>query len=134
MQAVNKAGAATLEKLTAGVEVGRSRKLDSAPGTYMAVVVERLSENTFSIAHYFEQNGDLVSDPDMEFWRSASGEWFPMNITHGAIGRYYRGLELEDGKPARLWKRTQADLAVFAGTWMANIRHQQRDALGKAAA
>ena len=33
---------------------------------YMQLYFERLDGNRLAIAHYFEQNGDLVPDPDME--------------------------------------------------------------------
>ena len=33
----------------------------------------------FSVAHYFEQNGDLVPDPDVVFVRAADG-WAPVSF------------------------------------------------------
>ena len=33
----------------------------------MYVSVEMLERSKYSIAHYWEQNGDLMRDPDMEF-------------------------------------------------------------------
>jgi len=32
---------------------------------YMDLIIERLGHDTVSIAHYYEQNGDLVADPEI---------------------------------------------------------------------
>jgi uncharacterized protein YqiB (DUF1249 family) len=40
-------------------------KLFKATG-FMDLHLESLSQRTVSLTHYFEQNGDLVPDPDME--------------------------------------------------------------------
>ena len=47
-----------------GRRAGRSKKF-KATGI-MDLHLESLSQNTVSLTHYFEQNGDLVPDPDME--------------------------------------------------------------------
>jgi hypothetical protein len=45
-----------------------------------------------SVAHYFEQNGDLMADPEMTFevnpadWQSAP--WRPASITQAPMGVY----------------------------------------------
>jgi len=33
---------------------------------FMDLVVERLGDNHYSLTHYYEMNGDLCPDPDME--------------------------------------------------------------------
>jgi hypothetical protein len=48
------------------------------------------------IAHYFEQNGDLIPDPDMEF-EVIDGEWSPVAIQL-AIGSYRRAVEYRNSK------------------------------------
>ena len=42
----------------------RYMKLRSEP--FMDLIIEKLDDNRISMAHYFLQNGDLMSDPDME--------------------------------------------------------------------
>ena len=42
---------------------------------FMDLHFEKSGENTFAMAHYFEQNGDLVPDPDMEIRVSRKREW-----------------------------------------------------------
>ena len=52
-----------LEKL--GVLTVESNVHAKSPG-FMDLVVERLGDNHYSLTHYYEQNGDLCPDPDME--------------------------------------------------------------------
>ncbi len=56
-------------------------------GSYMPLVIEK-HDSHIMLTHYFEQNGDLVPDPDMEFQISEDG-WYPVAIQF-AIGTYRR--------------------------------------------
>ena len=70
-----------LATLTRGLDDDNShRRIDNAPGTFMAVVVEKIGPARYSVAHYFEQNGDQVADPDLELVEQ-NGAWFPVAIT-----------------------------------------------------
>ncbi len=124
MRPISKAAQKVLDKLVADLEPGTSRKLDNAPGCYMALSVERLTENTFSMAHYFEQNGDLCPDPDMEFWLGLDGRFYPVSNTQ--VFGFRRVLTLgSDGQPESFSPKGQRELAAFAGTWLKNIKAQQ---------
>lgn len=126
MKPISKAAQKFLDTLVAGLEPGSSKKIDNAPGEYMALCVERLTEDRFSLAHYFEQNGDLVPDPDMELWRAPNGRVYPVNITQ-SFGGFRRVLTFgDDGKPASFSPRGQRELASFAALWFRNIKLQQR--------
>lgn len=46
------------------VPIGESVHLKSSG--FMDLIIERLGENHYSLTHYFESNGDLCPDPDME--------------------------------------------------------------------
>ncbi len=120
---INKAAQAVFTAIVEGLLPGQSRKLDNAPGTYMPLSVERLSENTFSLTHYYEQNGDLVPDPDMLFWRSSDGRFFPCHFQNALA--FVRSVELRNDVPVRFARSTQHDQATFAGKWLANIALQQ---------
>mgnify|MGYP001558193766 CR=1 FL=1 len=125
MKPINKAAQRIFDQLTAGLQPGQDRKLDNAPGAYMALHVERLTATTYSLAHYYEQCGDLVPDPDMEFWRAETGAVFPIAIQH-ATGYYSRAIEFDaDGKPAGIRPRTLRELCSFAAMWLKNIKAQQ---------
>lgn len=111
-----------LDALTAGLELGAARKVDH--GSYMAVHVDRLSESTYSIAHYYEQNGDLVCDPDGVFLKTSAG-WLPVTLQL-STGHYTVAVELDhDDKPTGWRPRQYRELASFAATWLKNIRSQQ---------
>lgn len=106
-------------------------KIENSKGRFMAVSVEKLESvdiagrkaTVYSIAHYYEQNGDLVPDPEMTF---AVSDVDPMHIwpmTFNTQRGERRGL-YRNG----VWRidaREQADEAVFAGIWMKNIKIQQ---------
>lgn len=101
-----------------------SRKLDNGRG-YMPACVQRIGPNRYSIAHYFEQNGDLVPDPDLELvcW---GGDWYPAAITMGPLGSYRRALTCDDaGRPDRYYPREYRDLRSFATVMIRNVREQQ---------
>src|SRR5690606_17824898 len=49
---------------------------------YQPLVIERHGE-MISVAHYFEQNGDLIADPDVELHYPS---WGPTGITQAPIG------------------------------------------------
>jgi len=60
---------------------------------YQRLVIERHG-GMISVAHYFEQNGDLIADPDVELHYPS---WTPTVITQAFFG--YRSKFIErDGK------------------------------------
>jgi hypothetical protein len=67
----------------------------------MPVCVERVEDTShgpvFSIAHYYEQEGDIVPDPDVTLLRAADGEFYPLSYQDGRV--YRRSAELgTDGR------------------------------------
>jgi hypothetical protein len=125
----------TFLRLIEGLPSGEARTIDNAPGTFMAVHIDHLrtfpAGSFYAVAHRYEQNGDLVPDPDVEFLvtddplRAGGKAVYPTAIDQ-ALG-YRRYVELgDDDRPARLDRAGQADLAAFCATWMHNIRDQQR--------
>jgi hypothetical protein len=71
------------------------------------------------VSHYFEQNGDLVPDPDMEFVDLGGADWLPVAIQH-STRLYCRASNLVDGK----WKfnlKIAMDLQSFARMWGKNL-------------
>lgn len=108
-------------------DVGNHRKLNHAPGVFMAVSVEHIGTHArgdlFSVAHYYEQNGDLMRDPEMVFLRSRDGQF---------IATYFRqdgGFPIEQESVSLAedtWRPTlQYEHAAFANAWLRNIARQQ---------
>lgn len=125
---VSKSARKVLELLVDGLdEPGASKKIDNAPGAFMAICVERIEETShglvYSVAHYYEQNGDLVPDPDITLLRSADGEFYPLSYQDGRV--YRVSAELNAHGCASLDRERQTDLAYFVGEWMRNMKAQQ---------
>ncbi len=85
-----------------------------------------------SIAHYFEQNGDLMADPDLVFevnpdedgplsWKT--GEWGPVSFTQHSTGTYQEAVILREGK-VMIAPRLVASLKSFARMWDRNLKAQ----------
>jgi len=70
----------------------------------MNLVIEKVGENRVSVAHYYTQNGDLMSNPEIVF-RIDRDRWIPVLYTqHPFIEQHNEdGLDL-DGFEAR-WNR-----------------------------
>ena len=125
MKHLNKSAQAIFETLTDGlVDVSESnfpekqthRTFGEDGGAFMAVHVERLARNLFSIAHYFEQNGDLCCDPDMTF--KTAGDKVEVCEFQQAIPPTYQ--RVDDLSPREI-----KSMVEFANQWMRNIKDQQ---------
>lgn len=125
MRSVNQKAKAVMDRLAELAEAnGGHVKIDDGAG-FMPVSVEWIGCNCLSVAHYGEQNGDLMRDPDMVFWRGADSKWYPASFRNDYAGIFQESLILEGGQPSKVSPRMQRDQAVFAGQWMENIRQQQ---------
>lgn len=109
---------------------GDSRKIDNTDGTFMAVHVELIHQNQhgrhFSIAHYYEQNGDLMCDPDMTFLVTSDTQVFPMTFRQDGYFQINQVAVFFPDESLRYYPKMQADITRFANTWMKNIRNQQK--------
>ena len=129
MKAINKKAEVIFHRLTEGmVELGDHRKVDNANGTFMAVCVEIIGRSGLgplvSVAHYYEQNGDLMRDPDIVFWVDADGHAYPISYRQDGLGIDQEAAVVENGK----WNvkpKMQADITRFANQWMLNVEEQQ---------
>lgn len=127
---VSREAKSVLDRLTEGLEErGHHREIDNAPGTFMAVHIEHTGDCSmgpmFSVAHYYEQNGDLMKDPDMVFIR-ADGEIYPIEFQQDPV-ICQRAVQWDGrGKISGFNLKLQRDLARFTAKWMHNIRHQQK--------
>lgn len=128
MKAVGKCAEAVLKTLVEGLrDVEGHRKVDNCGGAFMPVSVEFIGKcrlgDLFSVAHYHEQNGDLMRDPEMVFLRDRDGHFYPTYFRQdGGLGLEQESADMVKGtvRPAM-----QAEHAVFANLWMKNIREQQ---------
>lgn len=86
---------------------------------FMDLVIERIGTNHYSLTHYFEQNGDLCPDPDMEirvFPKEKMAEALSYQDSFG-----YRVVYPEPGK---VDIRTKKELNQFLDMWLSNLKNQ----------
>jgi len=128
MKAINKSAARAMRKMMSMMENGYAKIQKSS--SFMAATIELIGQNElgklFSVAHYAEQNGDLMRDPEVVFILGADEEFYPVIIQQDFIGKYQDVLEYDEtGKIKGWYPRLQADLAAFANFWLKNIKDQQ---------
>ena len=126
MKALNRRSEHIFHTLLEGMENGH-KKIENNMD-FMPVVIEQIGEcgsnKLFSIAHYYEQNGDLVPDPEM---------CFMLCTRDGSVYPYYykdtyseqSSVLMKNGEVKYVNVRLQADQAYFANMWLWNIKRQQ---------
>lgn len=98
-------------------------------GVYMRLSVECLyfgdDYKTFSFAHYYEQSGDLMRDPEIVFHVNRIGHIFPMQYTQDNVGMYQEFFHIEYESLVQLDdERKQKACKDFCNQWMLNICEQ----------
>ena len=104
-------------------------KIDNSDGTYMPIHIEIIEKtdkyNHISLAHYGQQNGDAMRDPEMIIaLHKESQQFVPYYYRND-----YKGIVLycvrwtDEG--ILLNRRLQADHTTFANQWLRNIATQQ---------
>lgn len=133
MKILNKTATATFNKL---VELAKANnghiKIENTKG-YMPVSVEIIedSENLVkvSVAHYFEQNGDLMADPEMCFAvrnDKLGCMVIPYYYKTDRLGIGRESVIFEGSKIKGIYSKMQDDQCYFANMWMKNIKAQQK--------
>ena len=85
---------------------------------YQPLVIERHGE-MISVAHYFEQNGDLIADPDVDLHYPS---WVPTAITQAFFG-YRTKFTERDGK-TYVDRNFHKQVSEFLSMWARNIKSQ----------
>lgn len=88
----------------------------------------------YSLCHYYEQNGDLMQDPEMCFIvvdnRAAeTGDIdfvgvYPYAFIQASLAIYQESANIENNKLTSFSRKQQADHTVFANQWLGNIDKQ----------
>ncbi|MDR2089134.1 MAG: DEAD/DEAH box helicase family protein [Clostridiales Family XIII bacterium] len=103
-------GEATYMRLTAGAG-------------FDPLSIDVLSRNRISIAHNYEQNGDLMADPDMEFVIDREAGTLSARTYQQDNRGLYQHTEGEDGEIADA--RLARELDSFTRQWFSNIQAQK---------
>lgn len=108
----------------------RDHKRYTAPG-FMPLVFEYLHYSdykgrpVYSMAHYGEQNGDAMRDPDLTFSVDWDGEIIePQTYQNDYLGLYQEVYRQNDQGQTMYSKRLRTDLDEFLWQWLHNIKKQ----------
>lgn len=110
------------------IREGHHARINNNPA-YMPVIVEKIDylpgySEIISIAHYGQQNGDLMADPDMEFV-IVCGYYYPISYRNDYLYQQQVFQLDPEGKPEKINKILQEHLTSFANGWLRNIAEQQ---------
>ena len=109
---------------------GDSRRIGDGDTGYMPLIVECVDTwgqgLIYSLAHYGEQNGDLMADPEMTLLVGRNGQVFPLTYRNDFIGVNQVAAEPNDQRDGvKFNARLQSELCSFATQWLKNIAEQQ---------
>jgi hypothetical protein len=109
---------------------------------FMPLVIEQIDENIetawgvgklISLAHYYEENGDLMRDPEMVFIVVDNRDdpkdlnligIYPQLYQLDALGLYEESIRVENNKISSYISAWQTGHCSFANTWLKNIKAQ----------
>ena len=123
MHALNKQAKKIMEALIAQLDDGYL-KLDNSSGTFMPLSVEQVTDEpgftaVYSLAHYGEQNGDLMADPEMTFGE-CDHEFYPLSFRNDYVGIYQTVIT------EQVNLKRQQELTEFTAIWLMEIAEQQK--------
>ena len=129
MKHLNDKATAIFRKLTEGLKKVGDHQQWNNDRSFMAACIELIGRTGLgplvSIAHYYQQNGDMMRDPDVVFLIGADQHVYPISYRQDGMGIYQEAAIVEDG----WWKvctKMQADICGFCNQWMQNINEQQQ--------
>jgi len=103
-----------LDTLT--VETYRKSKSGGFMDLSFEVLIKGTDQFTCALAHYFEQNGDLVADPDMEIRVVPS-----MKMIEALAYQDQFGYRVVYPEPGKVNIRAKKELNQFLGQWLKNL-------------
>jgi hypothetical protein len=125
MKKINEKSKIVLDKLWKyATQNNGYHKLNNDP-TFMSLTIEILDNNQISLCHYGEQNGDLMRDPEMVFWKDENGNYFPFYFRNDYVGLEEFSGEIIDKKLVINNVEKQKNQIEFVDIWMENIKYQQ---------
>jgi hypothetical protein len=97
------------------------------PG-YMRLVIEHIGTGPrggelVSVAHYGEQNGDPMRDPEIVF-EVAAGQWHPVSIQQDYLGGFREAVFVGANGKVFIRPAEVRDIQTFARIGDRNLKHQ----------
>jgi hypothetical protein len=92
----------------------------------MALVIEVIGPHLISVAHYGEQNGDPMCDPEMIFSTATTdGSFLPVSYRNEYVGSFRQRTTVDAaGQPVGFMPGEVRDQVSFANTWARNLKEQ----------
>ena len=110
-----------LEALVPHIMDKRYRYAKLTAKGFMDLTVERIGLDRIALAHYGEQNGDLMADPDMELII----DFDKKEVLPATFQNDYAGIYQEVYNGNNQWKpKLSRELTSFLSTWLRNIELQ----------
>ncbi len=128
MKALNQTSKKILGQLVGKLQDGYL-KLDNAPGVFRPLVIEQVSDIKtgiiYSLAHYGEQNGDLMRNPDVCLLKTTDENYYPLDYRNDYVGVFLETVDYIAGEPVLVNAGKQAEITEFCDQWLQNIKQQQ---------
>jgi len=77
-----------------------------------------------SVAHYYEQNGDLMKDPEMVFEVDTAGTFHPVSFQEDNLGIFHEAVFTNDTGQVMVRPRPVNGLVAFARQWDKNLKEK----------
>jgi hypothetical protein len=115
-------------ELKGGMTALKTRHIRIESQPFMRLVIEHVSRgprggDLVSVAHYTEQNGDPMRDPEIVF-EVREGVWSPVSVQMDFTGYYREAVAVTEDGRVLVRHALVRDLQSFARTWDRNIREQ----------
>ncbi len=94
---------------------------------FMPLVVELIGFNQISLVHYGEQNGDLMRDPEIVFYKNGNS-FLPVFLQNDYIGQYIEVMDYSENSNSFVVSNTRGYNSIidfFNSLWSKNIISQQ---------
>ena len=96
-----------------------SKTFEAGAG-FMPLTIEQIGDNFIAISHYYEQNGDAMADPDMEFAYDNDRKTLQARTYQQDALQRYDEVYGDDGYDEQL----EEELNLFAHEWFQTIEKQ----------
>ncbi len=136
MYHVNSRTKVVLDIMASGLSPGEGRRIDPCGTVFKPLFVTCVNHDIYVTAYLININGNSVSDPAVEWWRSAIGNWVPTCI-HDMTGRTVEPVLMEGGLPQHCAAAELKDLVDYCNTWIGGslpMQHGGIDAIRSASA
>jgi hypothetical protein len=111
-----------------GLEALKRQPIRLEVSGFMRLVIEHIGAGPrggelVSVAHYGEQGGDLMRDPEIVF-EVAGGQWHLVSIQQDYVGSYREAVSVAEDGRANVLPAEVPDIQAFARIWDRNLKHQ----------